>query len=69
MVDPRGGFEPPYTDSESAVLPLDDRGIVQRPGRVPERDAFLKRHEPPAGHRGRLAPEGTRLLAGGSHPS
>ena len=25
-LDPRGGFEPPLTDSESAVLPLDDRG-------------------------------------------
>ncbi len=27
MVDPRGGFEPPLTGSEPAVLPLDDRGI------------------------------------------
>ena len=25
-MDPRGGFEPPLTESESAVLPLDDRG-------------------------------------------
>lgn len=27
-MDPRGGFEPPYTESESAVLPLDDRGLT-----------------------------------------
>jgi hypothetical protein len=26
-MDPRDGLEPPHTESESAVLPLDERGI------------------------------------------
>ena len=30
-MDPRGGFEPPLTGSEPAVLPLDDRGTRARP--------------------------------------
>ncbi len=39
-VDPRGGFEPPLTDSESAVLPLDDRGTSPGSGfDEPERAA------------------------------
>jgi hypothetical protein len=27
-VDPRDGFEPPLSESESDVLPLNDRGMV-----------------------------------------
>lgn len=40
-MDPRRGFEPRFTDSESVVLPLDDRGS-RRARFVPERGPVLK---------------------------
>ena len=35
MLDPRTGLEPIQAESESAVLPLDDQGIVRSRGIEP----------------------------------
>ena len=34
-MDPRDGLEPPHTESESAVLPLDERGMERMKGIEP----------------------------------